>query len=235
MTDGLLTGASEIQFDGRWTHAGGTIEVGHNIGKTRIRGEYFNTNGILQVQLNGTRPVIEHDVLEIDTIATLGGTLDLQIVDGYLPTLGDSFTILNSGVLFGTFHTIQGVSQPSQLAPGVGLAVTYDSIFDDVTVTTALLGDANLDGVVDSDDFNILAFNFGDKRTTWIDGDFTGDGVVGSDDFNLLAFNFGQNSDLSQAQIAAFNTFAASLAVPEPGSLALLGLGGLLTLRRRVG
>jgi hypothetical protein len=54
------------------------------------------------------------------------------------------------------------------------------------------LGDADLDGDVDSDDFNILSFNFGLENTaSWSDGDFNGDGNVDSDDFNILLFNFG--------------------------------------------
>jgi hypothetical protein len=52
-------------------------------------------------------------------------------------------------------------------------------------------GDANRDERVDSDDFNILATNFGLGGRNFGHGDFTYNGFVDSDDFNLLAGKFG--------------------------------------------
>jgi hypothetical protein len=45
---------------------------------------------------------------------------------------------------------------------------------------------------VNSDDFNILAGNFGQGPRNFTEGDFNYDTVVNSDDFNILAGNFGQ-------------------------------------------
>jgi hypothetical protein len=58
---------------------------------------------------------------------------------------------------------------------------------------TFLRGDANRDGAVNSDDFNILAINFGLSGKTFSQGNFNYDalGLVNSDDFNILAGNFG--------------------------------------------
>lgn len=53
-----------------------------------------------------------------------------------------------------------------------------------------LNGDANLDGQVNSDDFNILAVHFG-QAGDFFDGDFSYNGLVNSDDFNILASRFG--------------------------------------------
>lgn len=69
-----------------------------------------------------------------------------------------------------------------------------------------LSGDANHNGVVNSDDFNILASNFGQFNRNFSQGDFNYDGKVDSDDFNLFAARFGvsvASSDLSAARITS--------------------------------
>lgn len=54
-----------------------------------------------------------------------------------------------------------------------------------------LNGDANRSGTVDSNDFNIIALNFGQSPRNWVQGDFNYSGGVNSDDFNILAARFG--------------------------------------------
>jgi len=58
---------------------------------------------------------------------------------------------------------------------------------------TFLAGDADANGTVNSDDFNILATNFGLSGKTFSQGNFNYDpaGLVNSDDFNILAAGFG--------------------------------------------
>src|SRR5829696_9436495 len=55
-----------------------------------------------------------------------------------------------------------------------------------------LNGDANRDGRVNLQDFNVLAANFGQPNRTFSQGDFTYDGTVNLLDFNVLASHFGQ-------------------------------------------
>ena len=56
-----------------------------------------------------------------------------------------------------------------------------------------LAGDANRDGRVNLDDFNVLATNFGQTGRTFSQGNFNYDagGNVNLDDFNVLASRFG--------------------------------------------
>jgi hypothetical protein len=55
-----------------------------------------------------------------------------------------------------------------------------------------LRGDANHDGRVNLQDFNLLAANFGQSPRDFTQGDFDYDSVVNLSDFNILAARFGQ-------------------------------------------
>jgi hypothetical protein len=56
----------------------------------------------------------------------------------------------------------------------------------------AIGGDANLDGVVNLSDFNLLAANFGLSERTWQTADFNRDDLTNLADFNILAAPSGQ-------------------------------------------
>ena len=98
----------------------------------------------------------------------------------------------------------------------------------DVLVRYTYYGDANLDGAVDTSDFNDLAANFSGGGKYWSQGDFNYDGTVDTTDFNLLASNFGQT-------LAAQAASPVGAQVPEPGAGLLLAaaLGRVAARHRR--
>jgi hypothetical protein len=125
-------------------------------------------------------------------------------------------------------------------ADGVVKGVSAGQVF----IAYTLYGDANIDGVVNGDDFTILIGNLHKSVSSWDQGDFNYDGVVSGDDFTLLVGNLGKKANTAAVAIpssdyAAIDAFAAAnglLAdVPEPGCITLLLVGGLGlgTLRRR--
>ncbi len=73
-----------------------------------------------------------------------------------------------------------------------------------------LLGDANLDGVVDVSDFGVWNANKFTNTDAWCSGDFTADGVADVGDFNLWNGNKFQASD------------AAAVPEPSAGMIALI-------------
>ena len=127
------------------------------------------------------------------------------------------FYILLNLAVGGTY-----VGNPS-LAPG-----SYDMQVDYVrSYQSVFPGDANVDGKVDTLDFNALASNFGGSGKSWRSGDFNGDGVVDTLDFNSLAANFGKQS-VPDASGAALSL------VPEPAGIGLLtGLSFAITRSAR--
>ena len=68
-----------------------------------------------------------------------------------------------------------------------GNAMLDDHVFNFVF----LVGDADNDGAVNLDDFDVLAANFGQSNRDFTHGDFNYDGTVNLTDFNLLAGRFG--------------------------------------------
>ncbi|HEX3356819.1 MAG TPA: endo-1,4-beta-xylanase [Tepidisphaeraceae bacterium] len=93
-----------------------------------------------------------------------------------------------------------------------------------IVVGYTLIGDANLDGVVNLLDLNALASNFGATTGTWTAGDFDYNSAVDINDFNSLALNF-------NASLPASSPAPAAL-VPEPAVIAILPIVSLLARRR---
>jgi hypothetical protein len=98
--------------DGRnFTTAGsftnnGTLTIGTGSVLT-VNGDYTQTyTGTLDVQLGDVPATGQFGQLVVTNQANLDGTLQIDLVNGYSPSSGDSFTILTYGSLNGNFATL---------------------------------------------------------------------------------------------------------------------------------
>ncbi len=185
--------------------------------------------------------------LTLEPSTTLDITNNALAID-YPPSEAEPFDTIraqiisafNGGAWNGTGITSSLLAAGSQYAIGYAeasaLTTGIPDVFGTVDSTAVLLrytrnGDANLDGLVNLQDFNRLAGNFGNPAAVWSQGDFNYDGLVNLQDFNRLAGNFGLSAGADGPTPADWAALAT--AVPEPSSMLLVGAGVLLMLRRR--
>ncbi|MCC5831323.1 MAG: PKD domain-containing protein [Phycisphaeraceae bacterium] len=90
------------------------IEIGEgsDFGRVVVTGDYTQAaDAALNIRLGGTEAGAEHDVLEVNGTAVLGGLLDVAVVDGFIPLEGDVFRVVEYGDLEGLFAEVRGIEQ----------------------------------------------------------------------------------------------------------------------------
>jgi len=93
---------------GSLNNSGGTISPGTSPGVLEISADYMQgDNAALLVEIGGTVAGLDHDQLIVEGTAHLAGTLQVALLDGFLPAAGDTFTVLEFGALHGTFGDIE--------------------------------------------------------------------------------------------------------------------------------
>ena len=98
---GTVTGSGTV--DGDFNNLGTLAPGDSGIGSLGISGNYFQS-GFLVADLSDSD---SGDVLNVGGDATLGGTLDLSLQDGFVPTLGETFLVMTYGADTGNFYDIE--------------------------------------------------------------------------------------------------------------------------------
>ena len=115
---------------------GGAVQPGDSPGILTVNnGNYTQTSaGALNIPIGGTTAGTQYSQLNVPGTATLGGTLNVTLTNGFAPASGNSFTILTAGSVSGTFATVNlpplssGSWQVTYSATSVVLAVAQSSI-----------------------------------------------------------------------------------------------------------
>ncbi len=222
---GQVAGAAQFPGEGAVRFLGGYVP-GDSPARIEFGGDVIlGQDNMLLMELAGLVAGDEHDQLDVAGLLALGGTLEVVLLDGFEPGLGDVFNLFAFGQLDGLFDHI---SLP-ELEPGLQWHDDLASTGAVTIIAEHLLGDMNLDGVVDTGDVApfVLALTDPkaymaqfdvDEATMTLLGDINQDG----------AFDTGDVAPFVQLLVGG-----GSQNVPEPGTLALLGLGGLMLLWRR--
>jgi Ca2+-binding RTX toxin-like protein len=153
LNGGTIAAASTIGFDlqggslsGNGTATGnvtnaGTIDPGlTGIGQINLTGNYTSTNTAeIDIELGGTSQGSGYDFFDILGSANLNGTLNVSLINGFTPTLGQVFEVVEYGSLIGggtnlTFSNLE-------IAPGLALEATFDSNSLNLTVVESQLND----------------------------------------------------------------------------------------------
>lgn len=105
---GVLTGAGTVT--GNITNAG-AVNPGAPLGVLTVNGEFRQgSSGVLNIDLGGAVAGTGYDQVNLTGPATavLGGTLNVNLTNGFLPNIGDSFRIMTFQFKTGDFSSFTG-------------------------------------------------------------------------------------------------------------------------------
>ena len=75
-----------------------------------VTGSYTqNSKGTLNISIGGTSAGTYGQVA-VSNGVSLGGTLSIKLINGFVPTIGDTFNVVTGSALTGTFSTVKGTS-----------------------------------------------------------------------------------------------------------------------------
>jgi hypothetical protein len=121
LSGGRLTSNTAIALQGGSLSGFGTItgnvfnasqiNPGLSTGILNISGNYTQAaTGVLNIELGGRTAGTTFDQLNITGSAALNGTLNISLLNGFTPNLGDTFQILHADSLSGSFTNVQGLN-----------------------------------------------------------------------------------------------------------------------------
>jgi hypothetical protein len=146
--DGLLTGTVNMNsgtflgvgsITGKVAVGGpkgsGILSVGDagKAGQMKITGSYTQTaTGQLSTAIGGITVATQYSQLKVVGAATLGGTLTAPLIGSFVPTVGQTFTVLSAGSVTGTFTNTTVAINSSEY-----FAVSYTKTSVVLTVTAS--------------------------------------------------------------------------------------------------
>ncbi len=136
ITNGRTFGATPLQADSPKTPAGsvfpnaGTLILGPNNSSFTVTGDYAQGSGsTLEIVIGADYPTGNFHHLNVTGSASLAGTLEVRLANGYVPAPGQMFEIIHAGAVNGGFVTVNGAT----------VTYTATGVFINATGTTNAL------------------------------------------------------------------------------------------------
>jgi filamentous hemagglutinin len=189
-----ITNDRDFTSTGTLTNSG-TIIIGPN-SVLRTNSDLFNSGSI---DLAGGVVLVDYPVGAPENANLLPNQIDTQVYT--------SSALANPALRI-------GFADNSELGAATFAGQAIDASTMILMMTFA--GDSNLDGAVNTIDFNRLAGNFGAANTNWLGSDFNYDHTVDSVDFTHFLSGYGQKLPAPSPELGAI--------VPEPAAVALFTL-----------
>jgi hypothetical protein len=82
----------------------------------------LSPSSTLEIEIAGPLPGVEHDVVRVSGNAVIAGTLEVVLLDGFVPAGGQRFEFLTASSITGAFDSV-GLADP----PGVELSLEQTS------------------------------------------------------------------------------------------------------------
>jgi hypothetical protein len=161
----------------------GEISPGTSPGALNINGDYAQTAaGTLVLELASDT---SHDQLFVTGNAALNGALVVNLINGFAPGSGDSFTVIAADTIAGTFAQVD-------LPKGMQLVYTTDSVILQMPGAPCP-ADINNSGAVDVDDLIAVILAWGECPVppTSCPADVNASGAVDVDDLIAVILAWG--------------------------------------------
>jgi len=225
LSGGIIRGEGAIQAEVT-VEPGGMLAPGFSQGILEIDRLTMYTNSMLEIEIAGRDAELEYDQLLVGHEATLEGMLSVALLSSFTPAPNDTFTILTSANLAGSFANAANGSRLNTSGGDGSFLVNYNAETNNVTLSDfmsslSLMGDYNRDNVIDAADYTVWR----DALTaggTSLPNDPT-PGTVDESDFLYWREHFGES-------LGSGAGGGSPAAVPEPTALvlALIAWTGLL-------
>ncbi len=227
-SNGTLTGGPGV-IDSSVTNRG-VVAPGSSPGVLSVTGDYTQSStGKLTIEIASAS---SFDRMLIGSQASLGGTLQLTLLAGFVPACGSGFDILDWGSRSGTFVSVQLPALSGSLAWSTTRLYT-DGI---ISVVSVLPGDFDQNGVLTSDDIPAMLSALTDLNVYRAQYFLSDANILAIGDLNHSGALTNSDIQMLLDSIASLGS-GSVIAVPEPKAFVLAMICGIclpffLRLRR---